>query len=1674
MPGVKLSLKRRSLLALSVVCVAMLSSRPAATLIYVNGTANTGQNLLLRRDGDRLVLVNQQSRAVVASAPAGSTQRVVVVGADDRNDTLTLDLTNPLSLPRGIDYDGGARGWDTLVLTGGSVQRETVTQLTPHDGVFDLDGLALRYTNLEPITDTVPAASFTVTGTPGADTVTIADGPGAGQATISSPTFESVTFSNKGNVIFDGQGGGDSFTLSNPTTPNELASFIIQNVATVDQTDTFNYQWFGVSATGTVNLNSFSNNVANIEITTQTGDINYSDVDGATIGGVSAALSGLRVTDEGSINFRTNGVMTLADTDGADIVRSGATGGNVILQAFGAGSDIAVTVNNKAAISPAGLVSVASDRDILLGTMGSNFANDVLASSDVSLNAQQDIAISGHTEVFSDAFGNGTGGTATANAVRDFLLSDATGANARFGSTGFGGGTVQVFAPGRATLTAPSAAALVSTSGPVSVTTRHLIIDATSGISAPAQTVSIISASGALDFGSTTDVGVGLELSDAEADRITAPFLIVEGSGSLTVTQPITFAGELTVRSGSLFSATGAGSLSAPTLRFQDMGGSPRTWTINATAVTITPGTAIPYSGVTSLFANGGFGDDTFAVTPAPSTTITVTGRLPDLPASPGDTLNVSTSGTTTPFLTYSQTETGFEGSYTFGNRAPVNFSDIETLNAATDLGITKTDGASSETPGTPVTYTIVATNTGALGIAGATVTDSFPAALTGVNWTCTASAGSSCPASGSGALNVLVNLAAGGTATFTVTGTINPAATGTLSNTATIDAPAGTNDTNADNNSATDADTLLVLTTLTTSASAGVVLGGQVQDTATLANGTSPAGTITFNLYGPNNATCAGTPVFTNPVPVAGNGSYDSANFTPTLEGTYRWIASYSGDAVNAAATGACNGANESVTVTTSADVALLKTGPSPVVAGSNITYTITATNNGPNPALSVTVTDTLSAGTALVSSTPTQGSCGGTTTVTCNLGTIANGGSATITLVVSTTGATPGSISNTASVTATTPDPTPGNNSSTANTTVTPSADVAVTKTGPATVVAGSNVTYTVTAANNGPSAAQNFTVNDTLPGGTAFVSATPTQGSCGGTTTVTCNLGTIANGATATITLVVSTTGATPGSISNTASGTAATGDPVPGNNSGTAVTSVTPLCSALIVTPSVLPPPIAGEPYSQTFAATNGTAPVTFTLTGTLPAGLSFGGATLSGVPTQRGAFPVTLDATDANGCRGSFPYTVTVSRDRVLAVGMGAGGGAGVRTYGVHRWSPRLDVTAYNPPFNGGVSVALGDTDGDGFAEVITGAGPGGTPLVRVLDSITGAERLSFLAYDAALSSGIEVASGDVNGDGIADIITVPGYGGPPIVRVFDGLTGAGVRQFFGMPPTWTNGLHVAAGDVNGDGLAEVIVGSGPFGPPLVQVFDAGGGLLGQFLAYHPNFDGGVYVASGDVNGDGFADIVTGPGLGGGPHVRVFDSITGNQIAGPLGGFFAYDPAFAGGVRVAAGDLDGDGFAEVIAGAGPGGGPHVRVWDGASGIETYGAYAFDSSFLSGVFVAGPPSARRMAIDTLQAGGTPSSLRIAGWALEETSTAGPGTDAIHAWAYPIPGGPALFVGAASARVARADVAAVFGGEFLMSGFDFTGTLAPGSYDLVIFVRNDTTYLFDLRRVVRITMP
>ncbi|MEO6929389.1 MAG: hypothetical protein ABI190_09500, partial [Casimicrobiaceae bacterium] len=133
------------------------------------------------------------------------------------------------------------------------------------------------------------------------------------------------------------------------------------------------------------------------------------------------------------------------------------------------------------------------------------------------------------------------------------------------------------------------------------------------------------------------------------------------------------------------------------------------------------------------------------------------------------------------------------------------------------------------------------------------------------------------------------------------------------------------------------------VTAAIVTSAASGGLIGASLSDQATLSGGATPTGTITFTLYGPNDASCSTTPVFTSAaVTVTGNGNYPSGSFAPTTAGTYRWRAAYSGDAANAAVSGACNDANESATITGSSPTLVTQTSAS-VDLGSSIHDTAT-----------------------------------------------------------------------------------------------------------------------------------------------------------------------------------------------------------------------------------------------------------------------------------------------------------------------------------------------------------------------------------------------------------------------------------------------------------------------------------------------------------------------------------------------------------------------------------------------------------------------------------------------------------------------------------------------------------------------------------------------------------
>src|SRR5262249_34599298 len=175
----------------------------------------------------------------------------------------------------------------------------------------------------------------------------------------------------------------------------------------------------------------------------------------------------------------------------------------------------------------------------------------------------------------------------------------------------------------------------------------------------------------------------------------------------------------------------------------------------------------------------------------------------------------------------------------------------------------------------------------------------------------------------------------------------------------------------------------------------------------------------------------------------------------------------------------------------------------------------------------------------------------------------------------------------------------------------------------------------------------------------------------------------------------------------------------------------------------------------------------------------------------------------------------------------------------------------------------------------------------------------------------------------------------PGEGGGAEVRVLNAQTGAMVAHYFPFGPGWKGSITVGLGDLKGDGHVDVVMGAGSGGAPRVVAYDVQtGALVANFFAYEPSFRGGINVSVGDVDGDGKADIVTGAGAGGAPRVVVFSGasvVTGAANPAMLASFFAYDSSFRNGVNVAAGDVNGDGKADIIAGVGTGGAPRVTVF-----------------------------------------------------------------------------------------------------------------------------------------------
>lgn len=319
---------------------------------------------------------------------------------------------------------------------------------------------------------------------------------------------------------------------------------------------------------------------------------------------------------------------------------------------------------------------------------------------------------------------------------------------------------------------------------------------------------------------------------------------------------------------------------------------------------------------------------------------------------------------------------------------------------------------------------------------------------------------------------------------------------------------------------------------------------------------------------------------------------------------------------------------------------------------------------------------------------------------------------------------------------------------------------------------------------------------------------------------------------------------------------------------------------------------------------------------------------------------------------------------------LLVGGAGAGGAPTVQVFDADTGAERYRFAAYSARMTAGVRVAVGDVDGNGELDIITAPGPGGPPLIKVFRSSDGGLIGSFAAPRSWSSGGTWVAAGDVDADGRSEIIVAPGLG-TPLVRIYQGLDGQLLDQFRANAGTsrrggWGRGAKVAAGDLNQDGRADVVALSA-YGPSRVRVFDGqSGALLGDYHAFEGPSRGKTSVAVGKIGGDRTPDLIVASALPRATEtrVKVYQSLAD---ANPVQ-FAVPNSSNGGGVEIAAVNLGGRGRDELAFAPTRGGGPGAPILSqtpllALSTVDAASnatvAYRLPSS-LTGLFLAGDNS------------------------------------------------------------------------------------------------------------------
>jgi uncharacterized repeat protein (TIGR01451 family) len=599
------------------------------------------------------------------------------------------------------------------------------------------------------------------------------------------------------------------------------------------------------------------------------------------------------------------------------------------------------------------------------------------------------------------------------------------------------------------------------------------------------------------------------------------------------------------------------------------------------------------------------------------------------------------------------------------GDPTPANDSDDADVTVApvADLRMVKT-GPVTVAAGALATYTVTAHNDGPSTADGVVLRDLIPDGMTfdassDAGWTLVS------PGIYENAVGSIAN--GGSTSRDIVLRARHAAADSTQTNTARVLA------TTTDNTPGNDSDA--AITDVGPSANLAIT---KTIDDATIAQGADAVYTLTLTNNGPSAAanvtvldalpagmrfvSLAAPASFDCTTPAVGSGGSVTCSIAAlpnasVVTFTLTVRATTTGTRVNTAgvtsttpdADPADNGASVSAEVAPTADVSITKTAPDTVVAGENVTYAITVSNDGPSTAHDVVVSDPLPTGMTFDHVTSPMGtSCTGGATIACTIATLADGASVELSIgAVATFAAAEQTLTNIATVSADEFDPETEGNQSSAETVVGPAPDLRLTKTAsvPA-ALQNSQLTYTLTAFNDGPSAATNVTVTDTLPSGMSFVSGS--NGCTDNAGTVTCELGNIAIGSNAVATITVLANGN--GTQVNNATVASDDPDPDPSDDAASATVEVGPVADLSIVKTSS-PSVTAGGQLTYTLTAHNaGPSPATgVTVVDVLPSGMTYAGSTSSQGSCAFAAGTVTCALGGlANGASATATITVTAS------------------------------------------------------------------------------------------------------------------------------------------------------------------------------------------------------------------------------------------------------------------------------------------------------------------------------------------------------------------------------------------------------------------------------------------